>query len=175
MRVFLLIRLSIIALIINLCVVAIAGVPGQKSSKEDLDRLVKATHILESDPIGKDAKKIREWALYFVIQAPDIHVKVCTDYLGGLYKSKNPYESELITQETISMAGFIAENPDKASDAIAVHQAGIEGVLKGYEAILKTKPKAHSEFLDGLIAKRDKGELKTYVEQISTTKCKGKS
>ena len=42
-----------------------------------------------------------------------------------------------------------------------------------YEAILRAKPKAKIDFLDQLIARRDKGELKAYVEDIAANRCGG--
>ena len=71
-----------------------------------------------------------------------------------------------------SGAAFAIEHSDQASDQLAVSLAGLEGALKTYEAILKAKPKARWEYLDDLIAKREKGELKAYVQQIAETKCK---
>ena len=56
---------------------------------------------------------------------------------------------------------------------MAVNKAGIEGTLKAYEALIKVKPKARWEFLDELIARREKGTLEAYVRDISTTKCQG--
>jgi len=143
-----------------------------KVDQGDRDKLVKASRALESDPIGKDAKKNREWATQWVIQVPDISVEICAGYLGPLLGSKYTYETELNSQEPISMTAFIIEHEDKANDRVAVHQAGVEGVLKAYESILKSKPDAKMEYLDGLIAKRGKGELKAYVEEVLTTKCR---
>jgi hypothetical protein len=72
-------------------------------------------------------------------------------------------------------AAFIIEHPDQANDRVAVNLAGVEGALRVYEAILKTKPKAKWEFLDGLLAKRERGELQGYVREVTQSKCKGKS
>ena len=51
----------------------------------------------------------------------------------------------------------------------------MEGALKVYETILATKPKAKSEFYDGLLEKRNKGELRAFVEDATNTKCKSKA
>jgi hypothetical protein len=106
---------------------------------------------------------------------PDISVEVCTGYLKPLYdaKSKN-YATEIATQMMFSSAAFIVEHPEQAKDRIAVNLAGLEGALKTYESIVKDKPKAKWEFLDGLIAKREKAELRAYVEEIAKTECKSK-
>lgn len=145
------------------------------ATSEEKATAVKAAHLLESDPFHKDARKIREWFTMWLIEVPDISVEVCLGYLKPLYdaKSKN-YATEIATQMMFSSAAFIVEHPEQAKDRIAVNLAGLEGALKTYESIVKEKPKAKWEFLDGLIAKREKAELRTYVEEIAKTECKSK-
>ncbi|MFI5176511.1 MAG: hypothetical protein ACHQKY_16750 [Terriglobia bacterium] len=146
------------------------------STPEERATAVRGAHLLESDPFNPEAKKIRQWFTLWLIQIPDITVQMCTDYLRPVYEAKDKnYSTEIAIQMTFSSAAFIIEHPDQASDKIAVNLAGLEGSLKAYESVLKVKPKAKSEFLDGLIAKREKGELKAYVEEVAKTKCKGKS
>lgn len=115
-----------------------------------------------------------EWFTFWLIAVPDIHIELCTDYLGPLLGSKKNYPSEIFVQMMFSSAAFIIEHPEQANDRVGVNLAGIEGSLKAYEAILKAKPKAQWEFLDGLISKRAKGELSAYVQDIAQNKCKGK-
>ena len=144
------------------------------STPEERATAVKATRLLESDPFHKDAKKIREWFLHFLIEVPDISVSICTDYLSPLYGTKDKNnEAELAFQMTFARAAFMIEHPDQANDKVAVNMAGLEGTLKMYEAVLKSKPKAKIDFLDQLLGKREKGELRAYVEDIATNKCKG--
>lgn len=144
------------------------------STAEERATAVKAAHLLETDPFNKDAKKVREWFLLWLIEVPDISVEICTDYLSPLYGTKNKNnETEITMQMTYSSAAFIIEHPEQAKDKVAVNLAGLEGTLKVYESILKSKPKAHIDFLDQLLVKRDKGELKAYVEDIAANKCKG--
>ena len=144
------------------------------STPEERQTAVKAARLLESDPFNKDAKKTRQWFTIWLIEVPDIHIELCGDYLGPVFLSKKNYDSEIFEQTMFSSAAFIIEHPEQANDRVAVNLAGLEGALKTYEAILKAKPKSRWEFLDGLIAKRDKGELREYVQEISQTKCKGK-
>jgi carboxypeptidase Q len=144
------------------------------STPEERATAVKSARLLETDPFSKDAKKVREWFLKWLIEVPDISVEICAGYLSPLYGKKiKDNEAELVTQMTFSSAAFIIENPDKANDNVAVNLAGLEGTLKMYESILKSKPNAKIDFLDQLIAKRDKGELRAYVEDIAANKCKG--
>ena len=145
------------------------------STAEERATAVKAAHLLESDPFNKDAKKLREWFTLWLIQIPDITVQACTAYLGPVVGSKYKYDSELFSQTMFSGVAFIVENPEQAKDPLNVNVAGLEGALKAYEAIVKEKPKARHEFLDELVAKRDKGELRGYVEEVAKTKCKGGS
>jgi hypothetical protein len=144
------------------------------STPEERSRAVSAARLLEADPFHKDAKKIREWFTLWLIEVPDISIQLCGAYLGPVFGSNKNYEPELLGQMMFSGAAFVIEHSDQASDQIAVSLAGLEGALKTYEAILKAKPKARSEYIDDLIAKRENGELKAYVQQIAETKCKGK-
>ena len=144
------------------------------STPEERELAVKAARLLEADPFHKDAKKAREWFIIWLIQVPDISIELCSDYLGPVLGSKKNYSFEIFNQMMFSSAAFMIEHPDQANDRAAVNLAGTEGALRAYEAILKSKPKARWEFLDGLIAKREKGELKAYVEDIAANKCKGK-
>ncbi len=74
---------------------------------------------------------------------------------------------------TYASAAFIIAHPEQAKDNVVVSLAGLTGTLRMYESILKTKPKVKVDFLDQLLIKRDKGDLKAYVEDITLTKCKG--
>lgn len=167
-------------LTITLTVIFLFALPvcgqGQRgpATPEEKQNAVKAARLLESDPFAKDAKKIREWFTVWLIEVPDIEIELCGAYLGPVFGSKKNYDSEVSGQSMFSSAAFIIEHPDQANDRVAVNLAGVEGALKTYEAILRTKPKARSEYLDNLIVKRDKGELKSYVQEIAETKCKGK-
>ena len=145
------------------------------STPQERENVVKVTRLLETDPFHKDAKKMREWLLMLLIGVPDIHVELCTAYMPPEKFTDKNYGSEIFNQTVFSGAAFVIEHPDQASDRIAVHLAGVEGALKVYEAILATKPKVKSQFYDGLLEKRNKGELRAYVEEATNTKCKSKT
>ena len=145
------------------------------STQEERETAVKVARVLETEPFHKDAKKMREWLLLFLIGVPDIHVELCTAYMPHeKYTDKN-YGSEIFNQTMFSSAAFVIEHPDQANDRVAAHLAGLEGALKVYETILATKPKAKSAFYDGLLEKRSKGELRAFVEEATTTQCKSKA
>jgi hypothetical protein len=143
------------------------------STPEERARALQLVRALEADPLAKDAKDARRWLITWLTDVPDITVTICQDYLKPIFDKDKNYASDLFFQMTFSSAAFIIEHPDQAKDAVAVNQAGIEGTLRAYEAILKSKPKARWPFLDELIERRSKGTLGEYVREINATKCKG--
>jgi hypothetical protein len=156
--------------------VCASSVQAQKrgpSTPEERAKVIQLVHALESDPLNKDSADARRWLLTWLTDVPDVSVTICPDYLRPIFGKDKNYSSELFFQMTMSSAAFIVGHPEQANDDVAVNKAGVEGTLRAYEAILKVKPKARWEFLDELIARRDKGTLEEYVREISTTKCKG--
>jgi len=145
------------------------------STPQERETAVKVARVLETDPFHKDAKKMREWLLIFLIGVPDIHVELCTAYMPPEKPSDKNYGSEIFNQTVFSSAAFVIEHPDQANDRVAAHLAGVEGALKVYETVLATKPKAKSAFYDALLERRNKGELRACVEEATTTKCKSKT
>ena len=143
------------------------------STPEERDKAVRAVRLLETDPFNKDAGSLRAWLTIWLGEVPDIKNPPCAEYLGPIAGSGEDYATEIFFQMMFSGAAFIIENPAKSNDPAAVNLAGVEGALKAYEAILKAKPTAKFAYLDDLIAKRQKGELKAYVQEIAETKCKG--
>lgn len=145
------------------------------STPEERETAVKATRLLESDPLNKDAKKARQWLFKWIADIPDIHVEFCAEYMSPEKNTDQNYGTEIFMQTMFSSAAFIIEHPDQANDRVGVQLAGLEGALKVYENVLTTKPKAKSGFWDGLLEKRNKGELRAYVEETANTKCKSKA
>jgi hypothetical protein len=137
------------------------------STAEDRAKAVEFAGSLESDPLGSQAEDRRKWLLRWLIEVPDVNVKACSAFLKPLLESKKNYSAEIFAQSLFSAAAFVISNPDKTGDNIAVYTAGLLGSLRAYESILKVKPKARWPFLDGLLAKRDKGELADFVSQAA--------
>ena len=137
------------------------------STPEDRAKAVEIARSLESDPLGKNAKEQRNWMVHWLIDVPDISVKVCGDLLKPLLGSNKNYAPEIFTQMVASSAAFMIANPASAEDRMAVYTAALEGSLRTYESILKVKPKARWPYLDDLIEKRNKDELAEYVRQAA--------
>lgn len=152
---------------LNLGAAAQAGQEREPSTAEERQRAVAIAHKLEVAPLDKSLYPEREWALKWVIDVPDVHVKLCPGVLGRFINAKYKYSSEILVQLTLSSAAFVLEHPDKAEDDVAQYTAGVEGVLKAYEAILKTNGKATSKDLDQLRQLQNQGKLADFVRQGS--------
>jgi hypothetical protein len=140
------------------------GSIGQTDEKDAAEKLIKAARFLEQKPLDKDAKKIRGWAMQWLIVTDKVSVGVCSLLVHGI-DEKYKYGSELIGQYTIGMAAYKLANPDKAQDEDAAQQAGIESALTSYEAMVAEQPKAKNAFMDDLLAKRGQGALAAYVKE----------
>ena len=135
------------------------------STPEQRKLAVEMTTFLETSPLAKEAKDYRIKLFAFIAAVPDITVKICTDVLGESKRLKGDYENELVAfQLMFSQAKFVIENPDKAHDDAAVYLAGVEGVLRTWEAIKTAKPKAKFPLLDELLQKRQAGTLAEHVK-----------
>jgi hypothetical protein len=156
---------GVIGLVIGCLQFVVASADRGPSTPEERDTAIKGARLLESDPLGPDAKEIRHWFTMWVIEVPDIHVSVCSILLGDEIdpKNKKKYGAEVIAQMMYSSTAFVIEHPDQATDEVAMYLAGVQGALRAYESILKLKPKARWAYLDGLIQKRDQGTLQAYI------------
>jgi hypothetical protein len=136
----------------------------QTSEQDAPATLIKSAQFLEEKPFDKDAKKVRGWAIGWLIETDKVHLKICSLLVANLDK-KYKYGSELLGQYTIGMGAFKLSNSDKSSDDDAAQLAGVESALKSYEAMVAEQPKAKHAFMDDLLAKRSQGTLAAYVKE----------
>jgi hypothetical protein len=141
--------------------------PGEKhSTAEDRQRLVAIAHKLETAPLDLSLAPERQWAVNWVVAAPDVHVKICPALLGDLRRPKYKYRSEISEQLLLSSAAFLIETPEQADNYRAQSIGGMEGVLKVYASILKAEPQATAKSLDVLLQKQREGKLANAVGEI---------
>ena len=163
---------SLIAACLALALCAGLGLAQEKrtpSTPEQRRKAVETATLLENDPLNKDAKKLREELLKFLIEAPDIQVTLCTDVLGELSKIKGEYAPIVTAQLTFSTAKFVIEHPEEAGDHERAFVAGVEGVLIAYQNIKKAKPKVEIKPLEELLAKQRAGELADSVKAAAAS------
>ena len=141
------------------------------STPEERARALQTAKSLQSDPLAPNVQEDREWLLKWLIEVPDISVKMCTTFLGDLGDSKSGYPGAIIATLLASEAAFVIEHPEKAKDVDAVYFAGVDGALHSYEAIHSKDASYRSPHLDDLIQKRDQGKLSDYV-RTTAKKCK---
>jgi hypothetical protein len=141
------------------------------STPEERTRAVQTAKSLQSDPLAPNLQQDREWLLKWLIEIPDISVKMCTTFLGDLGDSKSGNPGAIIATMLSSEAAFVIEHPDKAKDVDAIYLAGVDGALHGYETIHSKDASYRLPHLDDLIHKRDQGKLSDYVH-ATAKKCK---
>ena len=146
------------------CLAFSASAQRGPSTPEERARAVEMTTFLETTPLAKEAKDYRAKLLFFLAEVPDISVKLCTNVLGESKRVKGDYDSELMGQLAYSQAKFVIEHPDKSQDEAAVYLAGVEGVLRTWQAIKTAKPKAKFPLMDELLQKQQAGTLPDYVK-----------
>lgn len=153
--------LLVVAVVLVCCV---SGANAQRpSTPEQRKQAVGMATFLETNPLAKEAKDYRSALLFFLTQAPDITVTICPNVLGESKRLKGDYDSELLGQLVFSQGKFVIEHPDKAQDEAAVQLAGVEGVLRTWQAIKAAKPKAKYPLMDELLAKQQAGTLAEHV------------
>ena len=142
------------------------------STPDERAKVVALTRALERDPIGANAPQSRQWLRQWAVEVPDITVYACDALLGHGLGAAYPYLREVNLQGIFSAAAFAIEHPYEARDGVAQYYAGVEGALRAYEVLVKSRPDAKSAFLDELLAKRDRGELADHVASLASEKCK---
>ena len=160
-------RAAVLAALAALCGLAGAQEKRGPSTPEERARFVAVAHKAEANPLDPSLKPDLRWALNWLVAVPDIDVSLCSAPLGGLIGSHYKYEAEMFGEYALAMGAFVIEHPEKAKDSAAINLAGVESVLKAYQAILKQNPQATSAALDDLVKKQGKGKLADAVREAS--------
>src|SRR5258708_14079637 len=107
------------------------------STPEERARAVQTAKSLQADPLAPNLQGDREWLVKWLIEIPDISVKMCTTFLGDLGDSKSGYPGAIIATMLASEAAFVIEHPEKAKDVEAIYLAGVDGAIHAYQGIQK--------------------------------------
>jgi hypothetical protein len=141
------------------------------STPEERAKVIELTRMLERDPLNENADATRQWLREWTIEVPEIRFHVCKELLSDGLGENYPFSREINLQTILSGAVFTLEHQDKRRDDVGAYKAGVEGSLRMYEVLAKSRPDARSAFLDGLIAMRDRGELADHVARLAAKKC----
>lgn len=141
-------------------------VPAQNTSTpEERAQWAAITHQLESSPFDDSVNKQGEAAFKRLSDVHDVHVVLCPALLSEFNGMKYAYAHTITRQYMMASGAFQIENPDKAEDAKATALAGVESVLKMYQAILKQRPDAKAKQLDDLLKNQSQGKLNDALKQ----------
>lgn len=143
---------------------------GSHSSPQDRQRFVSITEELQEAPLDPTLRADRQWALRWLLEAPDVSVNACLTPLGGASLAKYSHSVEIIAQYTFAMAALIIQRPEASKDPQAQQLAGVEGGLRAYRSMLRADPKAKSAELDKLLEMQRRGELSGFIRS-SLSRC----
>jgi hypothetical protein len=140
------------------------------STPEERKQALDYVHSWQANPLGPQAKDQFGWVLKWFAVVPDQTVHVCM-ILDKLPKGDKKGGPTIFGGAFMAQAAFVLENPDKKQDIQAEYQAGVEGALKIYEALLKDNPKDRQPYLDDLIQRRESGTLSQFVKDRAASAC----
>lgn len=136
------------------------------STPKERAKALKLARQLETDPFGDKAADARRWLALWQLDVTDLQVRYCAEVLGGNPAALRKVRPEILAQIPWSGVAHLIEKPEAKTKA-EIYRAGVEGALRAYEAMLRARPDLRSPLLDGLIAKRDAGELAAYVAETA--------
>ncbi len=140
------------------------------STPEERKRAIETTRKLEREPLARNSMDARKWLFQWIVEIPDVNVTSCPGPLDALRENEDDtYAQLLYVQSIFGMAAFQIDNPKKASDLVAVQTAGIESVLRAYDAMRKADSELKYKALDRLDKARKDGKLAEIVKK--ETKC----
>jgi hypothetical protein len=146
---------------------AIAAGRGPSTPEERKQALDYIQHFM-ADPLNPALKSEIKWLLEWTAEVPDVRVSLCS-ILDKLPNADKKDSQALFTAMVLAQIAFAIQNPDKQNDDLVQYQAGVEGVLRIYELLLKSNPKDRQPYLDDLIQRRDAGTLPQWVKERAVT------
>ncbi len=154
------------ALIFACAVPILAAEPTTTAKKAEMIGLI---DTLEAQPHHAQARDMRAAVLQWLMEAPDVSVSVCGDYLALGDISPDKPGGELQLQQPFAEAKYILENPDKAQDEEAIHVAGIEGALRAYAAMKAEDPTLVIPAMESLAKLQAERKLPEHVAKAMKT------
>jgi hypothetical protein len=161
-----------LSIILALLIVALTAQAAFAQSQRDKDRtaFISNTRLLEKKPFDPNADAARKWGFKWVADTDQVSIGLCGDIMKLIPDKKNKFKAELLMQHMFGMGTFKLENPDRKDDEKAAQLAGLESMLRAYEAMVAANEKAKNAELDALLVKRGNGELKALVDAADCSK-----
>lgn len=119
---------------------------------------------LEQAPLSEHANDDRKWLMAWLLNAPELdQARYCIDALGPEWRLDYRYAEEIETQLLFASVTPWLERPDVHSGNAAAYSAGLQSMLKAYQAILRDDPDARQPGLDLLLERQRQGLLNEYL------------
>jgi hypothetical protein len=147
-----------------------AGADRGPSTAAERSQALQYIHRFQADPLNPDLKAEIQWVLKWTMDVPDIRLDLCISFYK-LPKAGSKDGQILFDAMVLAQTAFVLENPDRKDDGTAQVEAGVEGVLRVYELLLKANSRDREPYLDKLIKRRDAGTLAQFVEQRAPSAC----
>jgi hypothetical protein len=142
------------------------------STPEERKQALDYIHDFEANPLGPNAIHEREWVIKWVIEIPDVHVNFCSSILDKMNRSDKKDGPALLAAMMMGQTEFVLQSADRQRGQSAEYQAGVEAVLRVYEALLKVNPKDRQPYLDDLLQRREAGTLEQFVKDREAESCR---
>jgi len=163
----------IIAGVLTACTLQVHSTEARgPSTAEERAQFVALVRSLERDPLAESASATRQQLQEWLYAVPEISFKMCPELLGHALGGDYPYARVLELQVVLSGAVLTIEQPGEARDDAAVYAAGVEGALRAYEVLVRSRPDARLAALDDLLETQRRGELADHVAVLSKERCK---
>ena len=105
------------------------------------------------------AALIDEWQPHALVIGLPLHADGSPHEMTALVESKKKVAHQLFEQFTLSMGAYAIEHADPGPESAEQQQAGLDGMLKFYEAWLKQHPNDHIAAVDEAVQKKQAGHL----------------
>ena len=129
-------------------------------------RVMQIALAAQNDPLESE-KRDGAWLRAWVNEVPDLTLNP-SPLDGWLKFAPSPaIRGALGFQYLASVMAFQIQHPDLASQPMVSDQAGLEGVLRAYETLLRTDRSAQSLKLDLALEARDRHQLPTFLGMLA--------
>lgn len=132
------------------------------STPEERDYVLELVEMLESRPEAEEAADARKWLVVWLSSVPDLTVHFCLDPLGSPEELAG-VPSDLQVQAAFSQAAYLIRHPEVDAKSPDVFVAGIEGVLRAYDALRSHGGVGRLAPLERLRKERAGGQLRQWV------------
>jgi carboxypeptidase Q len=140
------------------------------STSEERVKVLELNKASELDLINGVSEQDRTWFIRFMSEVPDISLEIGPVALWCSQSMQKEQQSLSLYHFMLSAVSFKIENPTKAKDAEAADLAGMEGVLRAYQNLVKKSPNTHSAKIDDAITTQSEGKLLDFVKQLRSGK-----